>query len=360
VILRSLIGEHGCPEVVWASLAPRHDGAPGRTAHRVNQGNAWFVRPRRLAQAIDALAERQGASAVWIVAHGPILPAIAPLVHEFGRAVHLTVHDDPAWAVVFRTRREFPLTPWVHRSLASAVTAANSVDVISAGMRAEFARRFGIDSVVVHRVSAPAIPSNNTYDRDAAGLSIGILGSVYSPRQIDVLLRAVATASQRARIPGRIVIIGTDNPEFARRAARVPSVSVNFTGHLPEAEGVELLRGVFAVYLGYPFGQRARVLRRTSFPTKLATYLLAARPLLVHTPYDSTLTPLVGATPFTIPWFDDDAGAGSELLLRAWSDESLHVSQHEQADLLRRRYFGSENRTRMFDVLDQLPRPSIA
>jgi hypothetical protein len=97
-------------------------------------------------------------------------------------------------------------------------------------------------------------------------------------------------------------------------------------------------------------------LRRTSFPTKLATYLLAARPLVVHTPYASTLTPLVDVSPFTIPWFDNDPSAGAKQLLAAWNDEALHISQHAPADLLRKRYFSSENRTRLFEALDRLPR----
>jgi hypothetical protein len=308
-----------------------------------------------LAAAIDALAERQGASRIWIVAHGPVLPAVAALVSQFGRAVHLSIHDDPAWSDVFRTRRELPLTPWVLRSLGVALRAANSVDVISAGMRAELARRYGVNSVIVHRVLEAPIPANEVYDR-ALGLSVGILGNLYAGRQLDLLLAAVSRASRSAGVPGRIVVIGREHPDLARRAAAVPDVDVTFAGHVPESEGVDLLRRVFAVYLGYPFGSRSRVFRRTSFPTKLGTYLLSARPIIVHTPYDSTLTPIVDVAPFTLPWFADTADAGARMLLRAWHHDDLHRSQHEPAETLRKRYFGPENRTTLFAALDRLPR----
>jgi hypothetical protein len=330
----------------------------GRVAHRRGKRNPWLLAPTRLAAAIDALAERQGASRIWIVAHGPVLPAVAALVDRFGHSVHLSIHDDPAWSDVFRTRRELPLTPWVLRSLRVALRAAHSVDVISAGMRAELARRFGVDSVVVHRVLEAPIPTNESYDR-SHGLSVGILGNLYAGRQLDLLLAAVSQASRSAGVPGRILVIGKQHPDLARRAAAVPDVEVTFTGHLPESQGVDLLRRVFAVYLGYPFGLRSQVFRRTSFPTKLGTYLLCARPILVHSPYDSTLTPILDVAPFTIPWFEDTARAGARTLLRAWHEDDLHGSQHVPAELLRKRYFGPENRTRLFEALDRLPR-SIA
>lgn len=355
VILRSLVGEHGAPNVVWASLAEREVVTAGRVAHRRSGRSAWLSAPNRMAQAIDRVADRHGASAIWIVAHGPILPAVAPLVERFGRPVHLSVHDDPAWAVVFRTRRELPLTPWVRASLSQAVAAATSVDVISAGMRAEFARRFEIDSVVVHRVIDEPIPANEAYDRRSAGLSVGILGKLYAPRQLELLLRAVSRAAERARVPGRVVLVGQEDARLVKRAAAVGDVEVTFTGHLPEHDGVEILRRVFALYLGYPFGLRAQVLRRTSFPTKLGTYLLAARPLFLHTPYDSTLTPIASVAPFTIPWLDDNVERGARSLLRAWVNDVLHASQHEPAELLRTQHFGLENRARMFEALDRLP-----
>ena len=356
VIVRSLIGDHGLPEVVWASLATRDAPVAGRVAHRRGGRSAWFARPQRLAEGVNRLADRHGASAIWIIAHGPILPAVAPLVAHYDRQVHLSVHDDPAWAVVFRTRRELLLTPWVHKALGAALTSATSVDVVSAGMRGEFARRFGVDSVVVHRVLEIPIAPNDAYDRQASGLSVGILGSVYAHRQIDVLLRVVARAADRVQLAGRVVVIGGRDPDLARRAASVPEVEVTFTGHLPEREGVGLLQRVFALYLGYPFGLRACVLRRTSFPTKLATYLQAARPLLVHAPYDSTLTPLLGVAPYTIPWLDDTVEAGAVQLVRAWNTEGLHCSQHESAELIRKTYFGPGNRATLFEALNRLSR----
>lgn len=354
VIVRSLIGEYGRPEIIWASLATRDGPVAGRVAHRMSTRSAWLSRPRSLAQAINALADRHGASAVWIVAHGPILPAVAPLVRRYDRPVHLSVHDDPAWAVVFRTRRELPLTLWVHKALGDALSAASSVDVISSGMRADFARRFGIDSVVVHRVLEAPITPGPQFDHQTSGLSVGILGSVYARRQLEVLLGAVAQAAERADVKGRVIVIGGRDPELARRAATVPSVEVTFTGHLPEREGIAILRGAFALYLGYPFGLRARVLRRTSFPTKLATYLQAARPLLVHTPADSTLTPLLAESPYVIPWLDDTVESGAASLLRAWRTDALGLSQHASAELLRQRYFGAQNRTALFAELARL------
>jgi hypothetical protein len=356
VIVRSHIGERGANDIVWASLAARAGTVSGRVAHRQARRSAWLSPPRHMAQSIDALADRHDAAAIWIVAHGPVLPAVAPLVHRHGRRVHVSVHDDPAWAVVARTRRELPLTPWVHKCLGDALTAATSVDVISSGMQAELGRRYGVDSVVVHRVLRDEVKPNVVYDPRSSELCIGVLGSLYARRQLDLLLRVVATAARNAGVRGRVVVIGGQDPEVIRRAGRVRGVDATFTGHLGESEAIELLRGAFALYLSYPAGIRARVLRRTSFPTKLVTYLEAARPLLMHTPRDSTLMDLDGAAPYVIPWLDGDIDRGARELLHAWRGAEAHLSQHEPAERLRTRYFGPDNQDRLFDALDRLAR----
>jgi hypothetical protein len=214
------------------------------------------------------------------------------------------------------------------------------------------ARRAGRDSVIVHRVvDEPVAPHGTEPENDR--LTIGLLGSVYSPRQIEQLTAMLARASEILAVPTRLAVIGGAHQRM-RHAVRDARVEVDFLGHMAEDEGLEVLRGAFALYIGYPFIRRDRMIRRTSFPAKLATYVQAARPLLVHTPWDSSLTPLFAFQPFTIPWVDEDVRHGARLLASAWRDASLRVSQHEAADAVRRAYFGGDNRERLFDKLNAL------
>ena len=119
-----------------------------------------------------------------------------------------------------------------------------------------------------------------------------------------------------------------------------------------------MLQRCFALYLNYPFGWRDAVLRQTSFPTKLTTYIRAARPLLLHAPRDSTLAPLAAEAPYVLGWDSLDEAAGERVLTRAWEDRRLHSSAHEGAETIRARYFDVDRHRRaMLGALDGLVPP---
>ena len=98
------------------------------------------------------------------------------------------------------------------------------------------------------------------------------------------------------------------------------------------------------------------VLRRTSFPTKLSTYVLAARPILAHAPRDSSIASLEEARDCVAWWPDQDPTNGADVILRAWATESFHASRHLQAEAIRARYYDlASNRHHLLGVLNALP-----
>lgn len=337
---------------MWASLAPSDADYGGRTEQLSANARPWLAPPRRLARRIDALAERCGAPAVWAVAHGALVPTVAAVAQHSSLPVHISIHDDPAWSVAFRGRRQKALTPWIHHQFGLALRHATSVDFVSGGMRATIASRSGRDGVIVHRVLDDPVAPNESAPPDDR-LTIGLLGSVYAPQQLKQLTAMLAEAASMVDRPACLMIIGRDNSAM-RRAVRDTRIDVQFLGHVDEDEGVAMLRGTFALHIGYPFTSREKTLRRTSFPAKLATYVQAARPLLVHAPHDSSLAPLFGFCPFVIPWSDQDIHHGARTLAAAWRTPSLRASQHHSAEIVRRRYFGIDSRHRLFGVLNQL------
>lgn len=351
VILRSLL-KGSESSVVWASLASDSFGYEGRTAHLRFGCDPWFVPPRRLARRIAALADTHSASAIWAVAHGPLVPCLPALIAASARGLHVSVHDDPAWSDVFRRRRRWPLAPWLHAQFGRTLASATSVDVIGGGMRAAIACRAGRDSIIVHRVLDEPIAPNDV-PQQVDRLTIGLLGSVYASRQLAQLTEMLSRTSEIIGLPTRLVVIGGTSHRI-QRAVLATDVEVEFVGHLAEQDGLQILRSAFALYIGYPFGPRERTMRRTSFPAKLATYVQAARPLLVHTPYDSSLAPLFERQPFVIPWVGEDAHRGARLLALAWGQASLRGSHHDAAEAVRQTYFGADNRTRLFNMLDAL------
>jgi len=372
VILRSLLGPGERSRLVWMSPTPPADadaagpnvvtlaaGSAGRRGGRRSVGRDTTIYAGALAREALAAARRRGAQALWIVMHNAAVPIAARLVREAGMPVHLTVHDDPAFANALRSKRYLALVPWIERAFRSAMIGATSVDVIGRGMAERYRARYGVESSIVHRALAGPVADAGPYDAGRLGLRVGVLGSTYAYGQLPILAAAVALAAGRLGVPGRVAIVGRSYGDRLKAdvAGRV-DVEVEVTGHVAEPEAVALLRDCFALYLNYPFGRRGAVLRQTSFPTKLSTYVQAARPLLLHVPADSSVMPLVGPDGYATAWDSLDPGRGADALVAAWGRAEGHRSRHAEAEKARLAYYDpARNREALFDALDALVPP---
>lgn len=363
VILRSLLGPEDWRGIVWASPSPPKGPAPEGSVTLL-RGSAGKGPRSMIADSVKhvsaltdevlSMARDRGARALWVVMHGAMVHVAARLVRDGSFPVHLTVHDDPAYASALRSRRHVAFMPWVARDFARAMRGATSIDVVGQGMGDYYLRKLGVKSTVVHRgVGSPVTPSPD-YDR-GKGLRVAVLGNVYEYKAMKRLAQAVEIASKSLNVPGTVVVMG-QNPGARLKAEMAGRVDVEVTGHVAEPGAIEHLRGCFALYLNYPFGPFGAVLRRTSFPTKLSTYVMAARPLIIHSPADGSVAPLWDDEPgYAHAWAKASPGEGARALATMWADPASVASKHEAADRVRLRYYDpSRNRPALLGVLNAL------
>lgn len=371
VLLRSLLGSDERRKVVWLSPSPPRDPtAAGPGAITLTSGSAGRGRrsagldgtiyAKALAGEAIEKAKGAGAKAFWVVLHGSAVAIGARLVRRGESPVHATVHDDPAFAEALRSRRYLGLIPWIERDFARALTGAASVDVIGEAMAARYRRRYGVESKVVQRaLDAPVEPAG-PYDAARLGLRVGVLGDTYSYEPLPRLAEAVESAAKTLGVPGRLLIVGRPHGERLREAF-AGRVEVEVAGHVAEEDAIPLLRDCFALYLNYPFGRRDAVLRQTSFPTKLSTYVRAARPLLIHAPADSSTAPLLDRVGYAIPWQSPDSGPGAAALVSAWSLPDAFADRRAEASRVRLDYYDSDrNRRTLFGQLNALVPPPVS
>jgi hypothetical protein len=367
VILRSLLDASARQRILWASpsldpaAAQRHQNAVP-LASASGMFSSWLNRRSlaldsllagRLADEIVQLAERRRAAAIWIVLHGAMVHAAARLLDRTRLPVHVSVHDDPPFGVALMSRRYIGLIPLIARDLGRALRRARSIDVISAGMARWYRSRYGVESVVVHRGLGRTVLPSPHHD-PSRGLEIGVLGNTYGHSQLCALSDVLALAAARCGVRGRIVVIGQGHGMLLRDYAR-DRIDVEVAGHLDEDAAIARLQGCFLLYLNYPFSRRAAVLRQTSFPTKLSTYVFAARPVLLHAPPDSSTAELAAKRGYVLWWENENPEHGLNLLAAAWNDGSLHSSCDRMAEEVRRRYYDiADNRTTLFHALNSL------
>lgn len=357
VIIKSLLTPEDRERIVWVTLAPLEQHVDHNVVSLAPAGRRSLLRDgtihaRGLRDAVREVSGSRNAAAAWFVAHGASLRMASGLI-DTGLPSHVTVHDDPAWGYALMTRRYLPLAPLLARDLGKTLRAASSVDVVSGAMADTYERRYGVTSTIIHRGLPGPVQPAPAYDR-AKGLTVAVLGSTYGFSELSVLAEALAFAQQRLGVPATLTVIGGVDERGVRKLCP-PGVELEITGHINEAQGIDRLRESFLAYLSYPFRRRGRMLRTTSFPTKLSTYVLAARPLLLHMPSESSVAFLGARSPYATLWASTNPADGAEILERLWREPTTASSFHAAADEVREQHFDlARNRAALYGALNGL------
>ena len=231
------------------------------------------------------------ADRIWTVAHYEAL-AVADALIQKKADIHLSIHDDPPFALVGRSRRYGIFTGLCEAQFARVLRGAKTVDVTSHPMGERYLKRYGVKSVAYFPY-LPALPSISPPPNNST-LRIGFLGTLYTPREAKVFANALALLQKRTGTPVEWHFWGLG----LRQQTWVQNLSVPTVLHsfMTEDKLPEALSPMHALYVNYPFDTQSRVFRQTSHPAKLSTYLKAQRPLFAHTPIPSSLADFVGST----------------------------------------------------------------
>jgi len=200
------------------------------------------------------------------------------------KRLHVSVHDDPA-GLAHKSRRYRLFAPFIDRRTRELLEQADSVDVVCDAMRTYYSDRFGIDSGVVFRyideLEAPPMK-----DEDDYRVTIGHVGSAYSAPEVFGFLNALRSISQSDGTRFSLVNFGK-SPAMTAAEQEFPEMVEN-AGDVAEPEVVRRLQRCRFLYSMYSFSASHRVFRETSQPTKMSTYLMAAKPILAHCPEGSS------------------------------------------------------------------------
>jgi len=348
VILQSLIGNLIGDGILWATLMRGEQdleqgryglrsGSLGRTG-KFSLLTDLFMNSAKLADEISDLAKRTNAAGIWAIMHGATIAIAAQLARSGRVPLHATVHDDPVYATVLRSRRLAVFAPLIARDFGFVLRHARSVDVVCRPMGDRYERKYGVKSSVLRRgLAIPPSPSP-AYDLTRDGLTVGLLGNTYSYQQLPLLADAIESAAAQLGVRGRIVVCGAGFGSRLQKDLK-DRMDVEVTGHIPEQDCISKLQRCALLYLNYPFGRINRVLGQTSFPTKLSTYIYASRPILLHAPEGTSLTDIPLKNGFIDAWTTLNPADGASRLTSIVRDSSFAQSHHMGAEFLRERYY---------------------
>jgi hypothetical protein len=237
---------------------------------------------------IRSLVDQMPADLHWVVGHYEGISVAAELL-ERKRKFHLTIHDDP-FGTWIRSERFRAFRPLLLRIFPRILRGAQNIDVTSWGMRNLYREKYDVKCFALYRHLAELPHLSDA--RDPSTLTIGHIGTLYRPEPFREFVSACQEIAAEQKRTLRILRIG-HSPEMDAIAKDAPNVFQTF-GDLSESEAIPLLASCDFLYAMYPSGARYELFRKTSLPIKLSTYLQAQRPILAHTPRDSSLACVVG------------------------------------------------------------------
>ncbi len=226
--------------------------------------------------------------AFWLVPmHESILVGLK-LTQRNAARMHLSVQDDQCDAIAARSRRYRHLIPLMRRPWLRLMQNAASIDVCSEGMQQRYASHYSIVSDVF-RPWIESLPQPTSKPCSPGILRAGHIGSIYSTREWLAFVNALRQTAQTLSLRPHLRIIGPSGLPVKETMSVLGAANVEVIDYPDDQTSIRLLNECHFLYAMYPFDERSRVFRQTSLPSKLSNYLRAQRPILAHTPSDSTL-----------------------------------------------------------------------
>lgn len=312
-------------------IVDKPDETPRREVLGIRAGavGAWTVETLRRTLGARALVDRAVAfgrrhevTSLWAILEGQTIVRMARAVAgRLGVPLRSQVWDPLGWWLrvhgVDRLNRRWDLALFDRTIHASAVCATASRE-----MADTYARRYGVATVIIaasiDRSLARAPPPS---PRNSDKLTIGMAGQFYAIDAWTSLVEALNRADWR--VAGRAVslrVFGKDCP-----GEGVPPERLDFRGWQPQDAVIrELADTCDVLFCPYPFAADLAEVSRLSFPSKLATYFAAGRPILFHGPTDSAPAAYLRAKRAGWVCAAPDAAAVSASLVRLSQDAALY------------------------------------
>ena len=243
---------------------------------------------RRLVNDIAQQFRNSGIRRVWAVLDCPTVIEVADRVSD-ALSVPLSVM---VWDAPELLADQLTYDRWSQRSLlirfGEVIRHADRVGVICEQMQSAYEQRFGKSNYVIMRHGIDeSLTRDLSITRSSSTMRIGFAGSITAPEVFQQLIRMLDAAqwslenrTVTLRLIGSRYLLDSRSPQ-----------SIEYFGWRSSSETIGLLSECDILYLPQPFAPHLRDLAELSFPTKLGTYLAAAKPVLLHSPTYGSITP---------------------------------------------------------------------
>ncbi len=236
---------------------------------------------KKLLKKIVEYARLNNVERVWVHLESPWLIYMAvPVSEALGLPLYTMVFDDPGWYFdcvnVDRWTRSELWEAYKNAIMKSVCCATASIP-----MAEEYASTYNVRTQVLQHcfdTSLMKSPLSKLPDNDI--FRIGYAGKIYAMDAWNQFIDYLDNIQWHIR--GKKIIFRYMGPEIKLKSNN--PCHFEYFGWNNQEDVVRLLSECDLLYCPYPFDPSLREISRLSFPSKIPSYLAAARPILFHGP----------------------------------------------------------------------------
>jgi len=236
---------------------------------------------RRLVKKGVNFGKKHRADAVWCILQGQTMITIG---YEIAKSLNLPlftqVWDHPSWWMMDRNVNIFHRLFYL-KKYNKTIRASKHCGAASWNMAEEYHNIYGVPSfpIVASLDATMAHPPAERLSSDKT-LTIGLTGQIYAKDAWNSLLASLDSVNWQ--ISGRSVSIEVLGGSFTNNSSTERRIV--YRGYVDQKRAISIMSQCDILYCPYPFDSSLAEVAKTSFPSKLTTYLAAGRPVLFHGP----------------------------------------------------------------------------
>jgi glycosyltransferase involved in cell wall biosynthesis len=253
----------------------------------LNETRIVFFTLPRILNDIEQFAKLHEVDRLWCILQGQTMIRLAlPAARRLGVPLLTQVWDHPSWWL-----ESHQIDPWTSKSILKqyddVLRNSTRIGTPSFGMAEEYREKYDVPTVrLVASLDRKSItlPSANPplFHPDHRTLTIGLAGQVYAKEAWNALIASLDSLGWT--LAGRKIRIRFVGMEAEVQANSLGPDKLELLGYRTQDETIRLLSECDILYCPYFFDERRMEISRTSYPSKVTTYLASGKPLIFHGP----------------------------------------------------------------------------
>lgn len=241
-----------------------------------------FFKRKKILKQIYKFAKENEIDRLWVILQGQTMIQIArPTARKLKVPLLIQIWDHPIWWLKENKVNKIS-SYFILKEFENVIKESSFCATASFAMSENFTKEYqNIKTIpLIASLSSQLIKKSLKFFNDKKEITIGMAGQLYSKQEWESLLSALDSIEWKFNEKEiKIIYLGYHLSIGGHKKAHV-----EYLGYRSQEETISILSNTDILYCPYFFDPYYEVIAKTSFPSKLTTYLAAGKPVFFHGP----------------------------------------------------------------------------